>query len=188
MTASAPQEPVTELLVRWKGGDARALDALIPILYGELHRIASGCLRGERAAHTLQTTALLNEAYVRLVGQTPGEIDNRVHFLRVAAHVMRQILVDHARAQRAAKRDGGIRVELDESLLPELTTDVDLLALDEALTELGRLDPAQCQIVELRFFGGLSIEETAATTGSSPATVKREWATARAWLSRALEQ
>jgi RNA polymerase sigma factor (TIGR02999 family) len=186
MNAPPPERPVTELLVCWRKGDASALDALIPILYNELHRLASGCLRGERQGHTLQTTALINEAYMRLAGQTPGSIENRVHFLGVAAHVMRQILVDHARSQAAAKRDGGARVELDDSLLPAPMVDFDLLSLDRALNELARLDPEQCRIVELRFFGGLSVEETAAVIGSSPATVKREWATARAWLTRAL--
>lgn len=185
MSADAPHQ-VTSLLAQWRAGDAAALESLIPLVYGELHRIAHGYLRGERKGHTLQSTALVNEAYLRLVRQEPGEINNRAHFVRVAAHLMRQILVDYARAQRAAKRDGGRRVDLDESLQPLHLADVDLVALDEALSALARLDPRQSQIVEMRFFGGLSVEDTASTLGVSPATVKREWATARAWLSREL--
>jgi RNA polymerase sigma factor (TIGR02999 family) len=179
-------QPVTELLAQWKGGNSTALEALIPLVYAELHRLAHHYLRGERQGHTLQSTALVNEAYLRLVGQVPGQIDNRAHFLGIAAHIMRQILVDHARAERAAKRDGGYRVELDESDHPVQSTDVDVIALDDALKGLAQLDPDQCRLVEMRFFGGLSVEETAAALGVSSATVKREWAMARAWLSREL--
>jgi RNA polymerase sigma factor (TIGR02999 family) len=179
-------QAVTGLLAEWRAGDPAALESLIPLVYGELHRIAHGYLRSERKGHTLQSTALVNEAYLRLVAQGPGQIENRAHFLGVAAHLMRQILVDYARAQRTAKRDGGRRVELDEALHPLQVADVDVLALDEALTGLAQLDPEQSRIVEMRFFGGLSSEETAAVLGVSPATVKREWATARAWLSREL--
>jgi RNA polymerase sigma factor (TIGR02999 family) len=185
VAADAPQQ-VTALLAQWRAGDSAALESLIPLVYGELRRIAHGCLRGERSGHTLQSTALVNEAYLRLAGQEPGQINNRAHFVRVAAHVMRQILVDYARAQRAAKRDGGRRVELEESLQPLQLADVDLLALDDALSALAQLDPHQASIVEMRFFGGLSVEDTATALGVSPATVKREWATARAWLSREL--
>jgi RNA polymerase sigma factor (TIGR02999 family) len=179
-------EPVTHLLAQWTAGDPRALEALIPLVYNELHRLAHGYLYGEKRGHTLQSTALVNEAYMRLVRQVPGRVDNRAHFLGVAAHLMRQILVDYARAQRAAKRDGGERVELVESLHPVEIQNVDLIALDEALARLAKLDANQCRVVEMRFFGGLSVEETAAALGISPATVKREWATARAWLSREL--
>jgi RNA polymerase sigma factor (TIGR02999 family) len=186
VSADAPQQ-VTGLLAQWRAGDPAALESLIPLVYGELRRIAHGYLRGERPGHTLQSTALVNEAYLRLVSQEPGQIDNRAHFVRVAAHLMRQILVDYARAQRAAKRDGGRRVELDESLLPLQLPNVDVIALDEALNGMARLDEQQAQIVELRFFGGLSVGDTATALGVSPATVKREWATARAWLSRELQ-
>jgi RNA polymerase sigma factor (TIGR02999 family) len=179
----------TVLIAQWRAGNSTALEALIPLLYAELHRLAHHYLRGEHPGHTLQSTALVNEAYLRLVGQVPGQIDNRAHFLGVAAHVMRQILVDHARVERAAKRDGGYRVELDESVHPlQPAFDVDVLALDEALKGLAHLDPCQCRIVEMRFFGGLSVEETAAAMGISTATVKREWAMARAWLSRELSE
>ena len=185
MSADAPQQ-VTGLLAQWRAGDAAALESLIPLVYGELHRIAHSYLRSERPGHTLQSTALVNEAYLRLASQEPGQINNRAHFVRVAAHLMRQILVDYARAQRAAKRDGGRRVELDESLQPLQLADVDVIALDDALSALAQLDPEQARIVEMRFFGGLSIEDTATALGVSPATVKREWRTARTWLSREL--
>jgi RNA polymerase sigma factor (TIGR02999 family) len=179
----------TVLIAQWRAGNSTALEALIPLLYAELHRLAHHYLRGEHPGHTLQSTALVNEAYLRLVGQVPGQIDNRAHFLGVAAHVMRQILVDHARVERAAKRDGGYRIELDESMQPlQCAIDVNMLALDEALNGLAQLDPDQCRIVEMRFFAGLSIEETAAAMGISTATVKREWAIARAWLSRELSE
>ena len=179
----------TVLIAQWRAGNSTALEALIPLLYAELHRLAHHYLRGEHPGHTLQSTALVNEAYLRLVGQVPGQIDNRAHFLGVAAHVMRQILVDHARVERAAKRDGGYRIELDESMQPlQCVIDVNMLALDEALNGLAQLDPDQCRIVEMRFFAGLSIEETAAAMGISTATVKREWAIARAWLSRELSE
>jgi RNA polymerase sigma factor (TIGR02999 family) len=179
-------QAVTGLLSQWRAGDPAALESLIPLVYSELHRIAHGYLRGERKGHTLQSTALVNEVYLRLVSQGPGQIDNRAHFLGVAAHLMRQILVDYARAQRTAKRDGGRRVELDEALHPLQVADLDVLALDEALNGLAQLDPDQSRIVEMRFFGGLSIEDTATVLGISPSTVKREWASARAWLSREL--
>jgi RNA polymerase sigma factor (TIGR02999 family) len=179
---------VTGLLAQWRAGDQAALEALIPLVHGELRRIAHAYLRGERRGHTLQSTALVNEAYLRLVSQGPGKINGRAHFLGVAARLMRQILVDYARAQHAAKRDGGRRVEMEEALHPLQVADVDVLALDEALTALAQLDPEQSRIVEMRFFGGLSIEDTATVLGVSPSTVKREWASARAWLSRELDR
>ena len=186
--ASDISRPITELLAKWTGGDATALEALIPLVYQELHRLAHRYLRGEKQGHSLQSTALVNEAYLRLVSQVPGRIDSRAHFLGVASHLMRQILVDHARSQRAAKRDGGQRVELVESLHPVQGENIDLVALDEALENLAKLDPDQCRVVEMRFFGGLSVEETAIAMGISAATVKREWASARAWLSRELAE
>lgn len=186
--SSEASQAVTHLLAQWTAGDSAALEALIPLVYSELHRLAHGYLSGEKRGHTLQSTALVNEAYMRLVGQVPGRINNRAHFLGVAAHLMRQILVDYARAQRAAKRDGGERIELVESLHPIEIHNVDLIALDGALERLANLDADQCRVVEMRFFGGLSVEETATALDISPATVKREWATARAWLSRELDE
>jgi len=179
-------QPVTSLLARWKSGDPAALQSLIPIVYEELHRLAQRQLRSERDDHTLQSTALVNEAYLRLIGQESGQITSRAHFLGVAAHVMRQILVDHARARRAVKRDGGSRVELSENDHPLQGADVDIIALDDALTELAKFDPDLCQIVEMRYLGGLSVEATAEAMGVSPATIKREWTAAKAFLSREL--
>jgi RNA polymerase sigma factor (TIGR02999 family) len=181
-----PSQPVTELLTSWRAGDPAALEALIPVVYDELHRLAHHYLRGERRGHTLQSTALVNEAYLRLVSQGPGQIGDRAHFIGVAAHLMRQILVDYARAQHAVKRDGGRRIALEEALHPLQAEDVDVIDLDKALKGLEQLDEKQSRIVELRFFGGLSIEDTATLIGLSPATVKREWALAKAWLSREL--
>jgi RNA polymerase sigma factor (TIGR02999 family) len=181
-----PSQPVTELLTSWRAGDPAALEALIPVVYDELHRLAHHYLRGERRGHTLQSTALVNEAYLRLVSQGPGQIGDRAHFIGVAAHLMRQILVDYARAQHAVKRDGGRRIALEEALHPLQVEDVDVIDLDKALKGLEQLDEKQSRIVELRFFGGLSIEDTATLIGLSPATVKREWAMAKAWLSREL--
>jgi RNA polymerase sigma factor (TIGR02999 family) len=178
--------PVTSLLARWKSGDPAALQTLIPIVYDELHRLARRQLRSERDDHTLQSTALVNEAYLRLIGEESGQINSRTHFLGIAAHVMRQILVDHARARRAVKRDGGIRVELNEDDHPLQEADVDIIALDDALTELAKFDSDLCRIVEMRYLGGLSVEATAVAMGVSPATIKREWAAAKAWLSREL--
>ncbi|HZP49411.1 MAG TPA: ECF-type sigma factor [Vicinamibacterales bacterium] len=177
--------PVTALLARWRRGDSDALERLIPLVYEELHALARHHLRHERADHTLQSTALVHEAYVRLVGHDPPALQNRSHFFGVAARLMREILVDHARAQRAAKRGGGaLTLALDEALGVPNRTDVDLLLLDDALKELARLDERQSRIVELRYFTGLSIDETADVLGISAATVSREWTTARAWLHR----
>jgi RNA polymerase sigma factor (TIGR02999 family) len=184
--SEAVSEPVTVLLARWKGGDPAALTALVPLVYDELHRLAAHYLRSERTGHTLQSTALVNETYLRLVGQQPGDINNRAHFIGVAAHLMRQVLVDHARAQRAAKRDAGCRVELRTEDHPLQVADVDVIALDEAMTRLASFDPDMCRIVELRYFGGLSVEDAATALGVSAATIKREWAAARAWLTREL--
>ena len=184
----APAEsPVTALLVRWRSGDAAALESLIPLVYSELRSLAHHYLRQERPGHTLQSTALVHEAYVRLVGRNPPSLSNRSHFFGVAARLMREILVDHARAERAAKRGGGApTVALAQANDVPQPEPVDVLMLDAVLTDLARLDERQCRIVELRFFTGLSIDETADALGISPATVSREWTTARAWLHREL--
>jgi RNA polymerase sigma factor (TIGR02999 family) len=175
-------EPVSELLEKLQAGDEEASSALVPLVYHELRRLAHHYLRNERPDHTLQSTDLVHEAYLRLTRQKPAHLESRAHFLAFSAQLMRQILVDYARGRRAAKRDGGYKVTLDgaESLLKEQT--VDLTALDDALQDLARLDPQQSLIVELRFFGGLTVEETAQVLDISPATVKRDWATARIWL------
>jgi RNA polymerase sigma factor (TIGR02999 family) len=183
----SPSHRVTQLLADWRGGSADALNALIPLVYDELRRLAHSHLNRERSGHTLQSTALVNEAYMRLVSQDL-EISNRAHFFAVSSHLMRQILVDYARRHRSAKRgDGMAKITLNEAvaLLPN-KGNLDILALDDALNELGRRDPQQTRVVELRFFGGLSIEETAEVVGISQATVKRDWSTARAWLYREL--
>ena len=181
----SPQD-VTGLLRRWNEGDPGALEILMPLVYGELRRLAGHYLHVERPDHTLQPTALVHEAYLRLVDQNRVAWQNRAHFFGIAAQMMRRILVDHGRRRKAAKRDGAtLRVgQAIEDSVGRPDRDPELLALDEALTELERLDPRQARVVELRFFGGLSVEETAEVTGLSPATVKREWRTARAWLRR----
>ncbi len=182
-----PERSVTELLVRWRGGDQQALDSLMPLVYEELRSLAHHYLRQERPDHTLQSTALVHEAYIRLVGHNPPALQNRSHFFGVAARLMREILVEHARARRAAKRGGGATVLVLDTAedVPE-PIDVDVLLLDDALNALARLDERLSRIVELRFFTGLSIDETAEAMGISPATVSREWTTARAWLYRAM--
>ena len=163
-------------------------DALMPVVYDELRRIAAGYIRRERPGQTLQATALVNEAFLRLAGEKTRPFANRTHFLAIAALSMRQILVQRARARKAAKRGGEPkRVTLEEGLLFGEAPSVDILALDEALTRLAALDPDLARIVELRYFGGLTVEETAEAVGSSPATVKRHWAMARAWLKRAID-
>jgi RNA polymerase sigma factor (TIGR02999 family) len=177
---------VTELLRRWREGDHAALDALLPLVYDELRRVAHNYLQRERLDHTLQSTAVVHEAYLRLV-EGAVEFQNREHFFAVAAQLMRQILVDYARRHRSLKRDAGYKLALDEALkLP--SKDVDLVDLDDALKELARMDARQGRIVELRFFGGLSIEETAGVLSISTATVERSWASARAWLYRQLNR
>jgi len=175
--------PVTELLTRWSSGDTSAREALVPLVYNELRRIARRCLTGQRSDHTLQPTALVHEAYLRLVRYDSIDWRDRAHFFALAAQIMRQILVDHARKQTAAKRGGNaVTLVVNEASAVAKQTSLDLLALDDALKQLASLDPRQSQIVELRFFGGLSIEETAQAVNISPATIKREWATARLWL------
>ena len=176
---------VTELLVRWQAGQEDALEALIPLVYEELRRTARRYLRQERPDHTLQSTALIHEAFVRLVGQDLPELQNRKHFFAVAATLMRQILVDHARTHAAEKRGGDApALQLDGAALIYNVRSRDVLALDDALNSLAVLDARQSRIVELRYFTGLSIDETAEVLGISPATVKRDWTTARAWLQR----
>jgi RNA polymerase sigma factor (TIGR02999 family) len=185
MMCPASTARVSELLVNWGQGDQDAREALIPLVYGELRRLARHYLRGERPDHTLQSAALVNEAYLRLVRQEPPRWQNRAHFFGVAAQLMRQILVDHARNHQAAKRGAGVpRLTLDPEIALPQKREIDLVALDDALNRLANLDPQQSRLIELRFFGGLSIEETSEVLSISPATVKREWATARAWLQR----
>ena len=179
---------VSQLLAKWKGGDQEALRELVPLVFTELRRLAHHYLQGENPGHTLESAALVNEAYLRLAGRRPLVVQNRAHFFAVASHLMRQILVDYARRRRRAKRGGGCRLTLDEAVLLPGGKDLDFVALDGALNELSRLDAQQNQIVELRFFGGLSISETAQVLGISPATVKREWTTARLWLHREMSR
>jgi RNA polymerase sigma factor (TIGR02999 family) len=183
------QADVTGLLVNWSNGDQHALEQLVPLVYGELRRLAQAYLRRERPDHTLQSTALVHEAFLRLVNQRSVHWKNRAHFFGIAAQLIRRILVDHARAHQADKRGAGaFKLSLDEAIGVARKQDLDLVALDDALHKLARLDPQQGRIVELRFFTGLSIEETAEVIGVSPATVKREWSTARAWLYRDLSK
>ncbi len=175
-------QPVSALLARWQAGDEEALQVLLPLVYNELRRVAHRYLQKERPGHTLQSTALVHEAYLRLIKQGGGRFENRSHFFAICAQLMRQILVEYARTRRAAKRDGGKTLSLNESIALVKGRDVDVVALDDALNDLAKFDPQQCRIVELRFFGGLSIEETSRVMGVSPATVKRDWATAKVWL------
>jgi len=178
-------QEVTRLLVEWKGGDRAAMDLLVPLVYNEMRRLAQGYLRNERLAATLQPTALVNEAYLRLIGQNLPDFESRSHFFGVAAHLMRQVLVDHARRQKSGKRGAGAaKASLDEALsfAPERSRDV--IALDDALSSLAQFDERKCRIIELRFFGGMSVEETAQALGVSIATVGREQRLAEAWLHR----
>jgi RNA polymerase sigma factor (TIGR02999 family) len=166
----------------------QSVDSLLPIVYQELRRLAASYLRRERAGQTLQPTALVHEAYLRLMKDKPGRWQNRAHFCAIAAHSMRQILIERARARNAQKRGGSRhRVTLDEGLVAGGGRSIDLIALDQALERLAALDPEQARIVELRYFGGLTVEETGEVVGVSPATVKRQWAMARAWLKRAVD-
>lgn len=181
--------PVTELLFRWRSGDDEALQVLVPLVYDEMRRLAHSYLRRERSDHTLQSTALVHEAYVRLTGNAPPQWQNRAHFFGVAAHLMRQILVEHARSRNTSKRGGDVvRLAIDNLNEPGEHPDLDIVALDDALKDLARIDPQQGRVVELRFFTGLSIEETAEVMGISASTVKRDWSTARAWLFRELDR
>jgi RNA polymerase sigma factor (TIGR02999 family) len=180
---------VTQLLQQWTIGRQDALDQLLPVIYGELRRLAASYLRRERADHTLQATALVHEAFVKLVDQRDVRWQSRAHFFGIAAQLMRRILVDHARAHGALKRGAGEHpIPVDEAVVATPAFDVDLLALDQALTRLAAFDPQQCRVVELRFFGGLSVEETAAVLSVSADTVMRDWKLARAWLRRELRK
>ena len=180
---------VTELLIDWRNGDRNALDKLMPVVYEELRRLAKRYMAAERPGHTLQTTALVNEAYCKLLNHNQMQWQNRAHFFAIAAQIMRRLLVDHARTRRYAKRGGGARaVSLDEVALVTEARAADLLALDEALSRLTGFDPRKGEIVELRYFGGLSVEEVADVLAVSPITIKREWLKAKAWLQRELDE
>ena len=181
MSQSSPKD-VTALLTKWRAGDEHAFGALVPLVYNELRRLAHLYLRRERLDHTLQSTALVHEAYLRLIRQDTHDFENRAHFFAISAQLMRQVLVEYARRRNAAKRDGGHMLKLDDNIGLLKTRSVDLIALDHALNTLAELDPRQSRVVELRFFGGLSTEETAAVLGISSITVKRDWATAKVWL------
>src|SRR5215468_7696655 len=180
---TAPQQEVTALLLAWSEGDSKALERLTPLVYGELRRLAKYYMRGERDGHTLQTTALIHEAYLRLIDANRVQWQNRAHFFAVSARLMRQILVDFARESGYQKRGGGARqVALDEAMALGKQRDEDMVALDEALSALAKVDARKAQVVELRFFGGLSEEETAVALKVSLETVKRDWRLAKAWL------
>jgi len=182
-----PSQDVTELIRAWQRGEAGALERLLPPLYDELRRVARAYLRRERPGHTLQPTALVHEAYARLAGGRVAAPRDRAHFLALAARLMREILVDHARRRRARKRGGTATViALDEAVPAREVATVDLLALDEALTELNARDPRLCRVVELKFFAGLNIDETAHALQVSAATVERDWTVSRAWLHQRL--
>ncbi|HKF06333.1 MAG TPA: sigma-70 family RNA polymerase sigma factor [Candidatus Sulfotelmatobacter sp.] len=180
----SPDEDVSALLQAWSEGDQSALDRLTPIVYDELHRLARHYMSGERSAHSLQTTALVNEAYLRLVDYKRMQWQNRAHFFAVSAQLMRRILVDHARRHNLKRGAGVLHVSLEEAAVIGGDRDEDLVALDDALHALARFDTRKSQVVELRFFGGLSVEETAEVLRTSPITVMRDWSTARAWLYR----
>ncbi len=184
-----PPHEVTQLLIDWREGDESALDRLMPLVYDELRQIAHRYMRRERPGLTLQTTAVVNEAYVRLVGQRRVEFQNRAHFFAVAARLMRHLLVDYARNQKYVKRGGGAQqVTLDEAAVVSPVRNEQLLALDEALARLASIDERKSRLVELRYFGGMSTEETAEVLGVSAITVKREWQKAKAWLYREMNR
>jgi RNA polymerase sigma-70 factor (ECF subfamily) len=184
----APQH-ITQLLNEWGNGDQAALDRLMPLVYAELRRMARRHMNQQRPGHTLQTTALIHEAYMRLAGDSGKQWENRTHFFGVAAKAMRCVLVDHARSRGSAKRGGAVHpVTLDEGIHTSGERMAGLIALDDALTDLAKLHPRQCQVIELRFFAGLSVEETAAILKVSPDTVMRDWRAAKAWLERELNR
>ena len=184
---AAIAEEITQLLITWSKGDKTALDQLVPLVYPELRRLARIHMRRENPGHTLQTSALINEAYLRLADQQGVNWEDRAHFFAVAARVMRHILVDHARTRNYAKRGGGApRLPLDEAKALTEQKAAQLVALDDALNDLAALDPRRGQIIELRFFGGLSLDETAEVMKVSPSTVQREWRAAKAWLRRSM--
>ena len=184
-----PPSEVTLLLQGWRNGDRNALDALLPLVYGELRRLAHFQLQRERQDHTLQTAALVHEAYLRLIGLNPPKWESRTHFFAIAAQLMRQILVDYARRHVAVKRGGGAcKLSLEEAILVPKQKDVDVLSLDDALKALAKIDPRQSRVVELRFFAGLSLEEISEALEIAPATVQRDWTAARAWLHREISR
>jgi RNA polymerase sigma factor (TIGR02999 family) len=189
-TAVSERPDVTELLRRWTDGDSAAFEKMLPIVYKELHKLASRYLKKERTGHLLRTTALVNEAYLRLVHQPPSRFDSRSHFFGIAARVMRQVLVDYARREDAARRGGGgVKLTLSQaSEVAAPSEEMNFVAVDRALNMLAEVDPRQARLVELRYFGGLTIEETAKVLNLSPGTVKREWTSARAWLFKELKQ
>ena len=183
------QHEITRLLADWSNGDHQALEKLTPLIYDELLRLASRYLRHERPGHTLQSTALVHEAYMKLVGQTSVRWQNRAHFFGIAAQMIRRILVDYARGRRAGKRGSGAeKLSLDEAIALRGSPDLDLIALDDALDGLAKIDPRQSHLVELRFFAGLTLEETAEVMQMSIATAKRDWVSAKAWLSREIRR
>lgn len=189
MSAPVSQRQVTQLLAEWRDGDSSALERLIPLVQPELHRLAGHYMRREREGHTLQTTALINEAYLRLIDKTHPQWSDSAHFFAVAGQLMRRVMVDHARQRQAAKRGAGaVQVTLDETALVSQTRAAELLALDEALEQLSVLDPRMCQIVEMRYFGGLTIAQVAEVLKVHPNTVKTDWSAAKAWLYAALTE
>jgi len=188
MSTASPQD-VTRLLQAWSRGEESALEKLVPLVYRELHLRAHRCMAREREQHTLQTTALIHEAYLRLVGSSPVAWESRSHFFAIAARLMRRILVDRARARRSQKRGGAARaITFDEQLVVAGPPDRDLVSLDDALTALATVDERKAKVVELRFFGGLSVEETAGLLSVSPQTVLRDWKLSKAWLLREMKR
>jgi len=185
--ADEPSGQVTELLQRWVKGDDAALGALAPLVFQELRRLAHFHMQSERAGHTLQSTALVNEAFLRLIGGRPVDVQNRNHFVAVASRLMRQVLVDYARSRRANKRDGGCRIDIEALAELPVQDDAELLALDDALQSLGQLDERQARIVEMKFFGGLTSPEISQVLELSLSTVERDWAIARLWLRRQMD-
>ena len=179
---ASASEVSQQVFSRWRAGDTGAINELWPTVYEELRLAARRQLRGQRAGHTLQATALINEAYLRLVGGAGADVRDQTHFVALASRIMRQVLVDYARARVTAKRQGGLRVTLSDAGDVAVQSELDVIVIDEALQRLAQLDEQQAQVVELRYFGGLSIEDTALTLRISPATVKRDWAMARTWL------
>lgn len=179
---------LTEFLVRWRAGDQQALEQLIPLVYTELRNIARYHLQRDRPGHTLQSAALVHEAYLRLVDQKPFEAENRAHFLAIASRLMRQILVDYARSHAAAKRGADLQVDFNTDLVFSQERSAELVALDDALNQLSHIDEQQGRIVEMRFFGGLTIEQIGEVLGVSRSTVKREWNVAKAWLARQMKR
>jgi RNA polymerase sigma factor (TIGR02999 family) len=179
---------VTELLKDWKQDDEKALHDLLPLVYRELRRLAHYHLQSERPDHTLQSTALVHEAYLRMVGQQPAQFQNRAHFIAIASRLMRQVLVDYARERRAGKRNGGCRIAFEFAEALPVNGDAELLALDDALEQLSRIDERQAKVVEMKFFGGLSAPDISQVLGLSRVTVDRDWATARVWLHRQMSR